>query len=370
MSLCAVPVLPLLTCPATSFDPVVSRFTTASAFFAKAKQEWQYAFEQANQEEQEKILHHSIPDSVVNGGNIRAFEAEHTNVHFEFVRKLGQGTYGHVAEVREMTSKKFYARKLVPVKDQRALDVFEERVKSEVAIMQKLQHPHITQVLLYAKDRDSFSIFMLPVADYDLRHHLEEVCSREDERGNLARMDTWFGCLASALAYAHNCKIKHHDIKPSNILIKNRQPLLADFGSAKDFANQDTSSEQGDLVAGTPVYHPPEDLPWGRSADVFALGCVFSEMLTVRVGRSLTEYRQYRHKNVVYGYAFKENLSKVEHWIHNLDIQSQRAYEALDIVSNQTLKMLANSPEQRVEMKNVKRAFRVESDLLFCTNCA
>lgn len=356
--------------PATSFEPIVSRFTNATAFFAKAREEWQRAFEEANREEQQKLLHQSVPNSIITGGNVRAFQAENTNVHFEYVRKLGQGTHGHVAEVREMTSKKLYARKLVPIKDPRAQHVFEEQVKSEVAIMQKLQHPHITQVLLYAKDSDAFSIFMLPVADYDLRHHLEEVCSREDEKANLQRMDTWFGCLAAALAYAHNCKIKHHDIKPSNILIKNRQPLLADFGSAKDFSNLDTSLDQRDSVAGTPVYYPPEQIPWGRSADVFALGCVFSEMLTVRCGKSLQEYRQYRHKNVVNGYAFKENLNKVESWIHKLDTTSSKAADALNLVSNQTLKMLADSAEQRVEMKNVKRAFRVESDLLFCTNCA
>ncbi len=87
--------------------------------------------------------------------------------------------------------------------------------------------------------------------------------------------------------------VKHRDIKPSNILIKDRQPYLADFGLAKDFSGQDSSISQSTFVEGTPVYFAPENQPrerHGRPADIFALGCVFSEMLTIGNYKSLEDY--------------------------------------------------------------------------------
>lgn len=125
---------------------------------------------------------------------------------------------------------------------------------------------------------------MLPVADYDLRKFLSR-CNKENySPAPTKQIYPWFGCLLDALAFAHKLKIKHQDIKPSNILIKNKQVYLCDFGLAKDFAGLDTSTSHGHNVQGAFVYRAPEVIPnqkRGRQADVFALGCVYSKMFTV-----------------------------------------------------------------------------------------
>lgn len=114
--------------------------------------------------------------------------------------------------------------------------------------MQKLRHQHIATVLFYLKEEDAFSTYMLPITDYDLLQFLYS-CTRDDyPASRTKRIYPWFGCLLDALAYAHKLKIKHQDIKPSNILIKNNQPYICDYGLAKDFAEQNASSSHSHKV--------------------------------------------------------------------------------------------------------------------------
>ncbi len=354
---------------ALSFDPIKVRFDTATAIFAARKQEWDKALLEANAAEIEaRRLLASVP-ILPNGLNDQSLRPHTTNVHFEPLRILGHGTHGQVSEVREPTTGHLYARKQIRVRlDSRSQSIIEDQVQSEVAIMQKLRHPHIASVLFYVRDLDTSSIIMLPVANYDLRFFLESECA-DNKSAIVRQLDSWFGCLVVALAYAHNSRVKHHDIKPSNILIKDGSPYLSDFGSAKEFSELETSTSTNDLIAGTPVYYAPERPPWGRSADVFALGCVFSEMLTVRCGRTLHEYREFRRvTDRENGFAFRESLFRVEEWLAGL---LPALSEPLRLVHQQTLKMLEAEPAHRCEAREVRRKFRSEDavDTLFCNSC-
>ena len=357
---------------ALSFDPIKTRFDTAIALFAARKREWDQALQEANEadeaeQEQRRML--ASVQIVSNGLDGHGIGPQNTHVQFEFIRSLGKGTYGEVSEVRELSTEQRYARKSISSRgrlDSRSNLIIENQVKSEVAIMQKLRHPHIASVLLHVREQGVFSIIMLPVADYDLRHFLESEYAKD--KGAVKQMDAWFGCLIVALVHAHNESVKHNDIKPSNILIKNGSPYLSDFGSAKDFSHLEMSTSRDDSIAGTPVYYAPERPPWGRRADVFALGCVFSEMLTVRCGRTLPEYRDFRQvMDIENGYAFRENLPKVKEWLRQL---RSNFNEPLQLVYQQTLEMLQADPEERCEARTVKRRFRSEDDALFCHSCA
>jgi serine/threonine protein kinase len=74
--------------------------------------------------------------------------------------------------------------------------------------MEKLHHHHIASLSFYVRDDDNvaFSIVMLPVADYNLLLFLQRECSSKMDR---TRLTKWFGCLVSALAFAHSQKVKH-----------------------------------------------------------------------------------------------------------------------------------------------------------------
>lgn len=164
--------------------------------------------------------------------------------------------------------------------------------------------------------------------------------------------------MLDALAYAHKLKIKHQDIKPSNILIKNNQPYLCDFGLAKDFAELDTSTSDDQKVQGTVVYRAPEvvfNRKRGRKADVFALGCVYSEMFTVIQGKSVEEYRDARQNA-----AFRDCLPTVQTWLRSFEHQGLSA-----VLVDQILSMIAEDIEKRHTAEQAVNFLKRERSL-FC----
>lgn len=96
------------------------------------------------------------------------------SLHFISQRVLGRGAYGEVYQVAEATTGAVYARKRIHLDLAKSSGHREEDVKKEVDIMKKLRHKHIATVLLYAKIDDTFSIFMTPVADCNLKSFLDQ----------------------------------------------------------------------------------------------------------------------------------------------------------------------------------------------------
>jgi serine/threonine protein kinase len=210
---------------------------------------------------------------------------------YRHLAHLGSGAYASVDMVCHSTGSPpsaVYARKTFRTAGGGNRERVFERAREEFAILRRLNHPHILAALEIYQYQNRPCIMMAQVAETDLAEYLEttdELPDVEPERlRRISAMVDWSGCLIQALDYIHQEKVRHKDIKPSNILIVNGQVILADFGISKDLIDQQTTATTTGNV-GTLMYCAPEVLvdnhPRGRASDVFSMGCVLLEISTV-----------------------------------------------------------------------------------------
>jgi serine/threonine protein kinase len=84
--------------------------------------------------------------------------------------------------------------------------------------------------------------------------------------------------LGSALAHLHDAGYLHLDVKPANVVVTRRRPILFDFGSARAANGRKLSRPEG-----TDAYMAPEQCRAGvptPASDIFGLGITLFEMLT------------------------------------------------------------------------------------------
>jgi serine/threonine protein kinase len=159
-------------------------------------------------------------------------------------------------------------------------------------------------------------LIMSPVAEYDLSYFLKQA---QTSRDNISSLRTFFGCLATAVSYLYGKRIRHKDIKPSNILVNDGTVLLTDFGLSRD-CNHTRSTTEGP-TARTAKYCAPEvadDSPRSFSSDIWSLGCVYLEMITVLKGYSLDDMRTYFECNGTKTTTFWRNTGAVTGWMTQL----------------------------------------------------
>lgn len=91
----------------------------------------------------------------------------------------------------------------------------------------------------------------------------------------------WMYQILKALDFMHRNGIFHRDIKPENILLRDNNVKLADLGSCKGVYSKPPFTE----YISTRWYRSPEclltDGYYNYKMDIWGLGCVFFEMLTL-----------------------------------------------------------------------------------------
>lgn len=182
--------------------------------------------------------------------------------------RLGTGGFAHVYQAMDTIEGVRVALKLP-----HAHFVTEEVLrdfKNEVRIVAKLDHPNILP-LKDASVIDGKFVLTYPLGDGSLSERLRK-------RMSTATALDYAEQMLEALAYAHEQRIVHCDVKPDNvILFDTHRVRLADFGIAK--VAQKTLKGRG---TGTVGYMAPEQAmgkPTMRS-DVFSMGLIIYRMLT------------------------------------------------------------------------------------------
>ncbi|CAN9168132.1 unnamed protein product [Alternaria alternata] len=137
--------------------------------------------------------------------------------------------------------------------------------------------------------------------------------SQETLNSTITYLEKTIGCIASAVSYLHGSGIKNKDLKPLNVVLSANGLWVTDFGSATDFSTLSSSlTDNGER--GTPKYFSPEVAsydPSGSSSDIFAMGCVFLEIITLCMGYSLETTQTLRARE---DKSFQANLDRIIHW--------------------------------------------------------
>ena len=274
---------------------------------------------------------------------------------------LGHGAHGFVDTVQQYVTGKVYARKRSNTAS----------FPMEVETLKKMNHPHIVKYISAYIQNASLNLIMSPVAQSTLKERLAISANIQDDG---IRLRKWIGCLSSALAYIHTKRIRHADIKPYNILVRDSDVFITDFGISRVVSETDSTSSS--VSPSTPFYAAKEiaeRLRHGRKADVFSLGCVFLEILTVAQGRSVADL----HKHLGLS-TKKRSRSRPAYWrVHDKVLSWIKAMKSCASAPVQTLwdvceQMLRNQPDERPsssQLLDIVRRVLESSRIVCCLDC-
>jgi serine/threonine protein kinase len=161
---------------------------------------------------------------------------------------------------------------------------FIRRFEGEASAVARLRHPNIVQIHDFDHEGDLYYMVMEFIEGPTLKAELRER-SLPGKAFSLPEIARIFGALGTAIDYAHEQRMVHHDLKPANIMFTPQgQVVLTDFGIAK-IVGGSTQTLTG-TVYGTPTYMSPEQGQGQRGderSDIYSLGIILFEMVTGQV---------------------------------------------------------------------------------------
>ena len=179
--------------------------------------------------------------------------------YFRRIRRLGEGGFSIVDEVIGILSGRRFALKRM----QRHTIVNTDRsrleaLNNELQSLKRLDHQHIIRLVGSFTDRESTCLLMSPVASKNLAQYM---WGKVDDQAAIDRnylLRNFFGCIASAVNYLHSHNVRHKDIKPENILVRDTTVYITDFGTSSIWANDASDTTEGTVKVYTRGYSAPE----------------------------------------------------------------------------------------------------------------
>ena len=223
---------------------------------------------------------------------------------YKFIQVIGTGTSGRALLVHDtLSNHSCNTPQQLVLKEIKlsGLTCQREKVQArkEIVILSKLNHPNIIRYLNSFEDGQYLYIATEYAENGDLYSFLKErkesslalngYQGKFHEMKHLPYLEEsvvigFFRQICEALQYLHERKILHRDLKSKNIFLSNQNSTikLGDFGISR-FLNSTTELAQ--TAIGTPYYLSPEiceSKPYHFKSDIWALGCVLYELLTLQ----------------------------------------------------------------------------------------
>lgn len=233
---------------------------------------------------------------------------------YRILRELGRGGQGVVYLAEDSRLSRRVALKVLTSFGHLPEEVL-ARFRREAAVASKLDHPGICAVydtgthsgvpyiaMRYVEGKTFRDLIFTELSALELSDIVvtfgdsvppretktstsERGSTSESERRRLTELISITEKAARALHAAHEAGIVHRDIKPQNIIITPEgEPVLLDFGLARDIDSDQPALTRSGEVFGTPSYMAPEQIEAqgaiDRRADVYALGVTLYEAVT------------------------------------------------------------------------------------------
>ncbi|KAI4251251.1 MAG: hypothetical protein LQ352_004962 [Teloschistes flavicans] len=197
---------------------------------------------------------------------------------FQQLEKLGEGTYATVFKGRNRQTGELVALKEIHLDSEEGTPSTAIR---EISLMKELKHENIVSLhdVIHTENK---LMLVFEYMDKDLKKFM-------DSRGQGGQLDyvtikSFMYQLLNGIAFCHQNRVLHRDLKPQNLLINNKGQLkLADFGLARAFGIP-VNTFSNEVV--TLWYRAPDVLLGSRtyntSIDIWSAGCIMAEMYTGR----------------------------------------------------------------------------------------
>ncbi|MBL4846121.1 MAG: protein kinase, partial [Planctomycetes bacterium] len=200
---------------------------------------------------------------------------------YDILGEIARGGMGIVYRARQRSLKRIVALKVMK-EGENASEKQIRRFKRETEAAARLQHPNIVAVHEVGC-HEAFHYFTMDLIEGD---PLDAIVKRK-EKFPVRKVLEVVKETAQAIHYAHGKGIIHRDLKPANVLLDtDGHPKVTDFGLAKQIDHKSMLTRTG-AVVGTPFYMPPEqargDIDLDHRADVYALGVILYELLTLKL---------------------------------------------------------------------------------------
>jgi NIMA (never in mitosis gene a)-related kinase len=199
---------------------------------------------------------------------------------FQIISKLGEGAYSTVFKVKRNIYNQIYALKKVKLLNLSEKE--KENSLNEVRILASVKSNFVVSYKeAFFDEKDNTLCIVMEFADRgDL---YQKIVQHKKSAQFFEESDIWqiFIQLVKGLKALHDLKILHRDMKSANVfLFSNGSAKLGDLNVSK-VARRGLGYTQ----TGTPYYASPEvwkDKPYDNKSDVWSLGCVLYEMITLR----------------------------------------------------------------------------------------
>ncbi|CAK56402.1 unnamed protein product (macronuclear) [Paramecium tetraurelia] len=229
---------------------------------------------------------------------------------YSLEKMVGKGNFAKVYQTINKETKKLYAVKVFEKSKIKNSETDRLALVKEMTIMRKLDHKGLIKMYEVYED-DSNVFFILEYLEGgELHNHIQK--NQKFPEKVVAKI---LATVLDSLDYLQKSNVLHRDLKPDNLILRNKGILddvvITDFGLA------DIYSSTGNYMfsrCGTPGFVAPEvlqDKLYDFKIDIFSVGCLMYLLLTHKQAFRGTNYDEIVMKN----YHCKVDYQSIENEI-------------------------------------------------------